>query len=294
MNTRGLDRSRLGFAVAVSVAVHLGVGAAIGLEAGSTKAFADLEQRSSVQLPPITLGREHSMHDTLTWIGYEEPTPHEAPLAPVEQAAMSLTPPTPASPRTEPSPAAMSAEMVERIQDTARQVEEWGRKFDASAARMVEMLTMLSDQQGEKPEKDADEESTQGEVLAQHPNAKPQQSPTTDSGNAQEQESDGTSTTEPANIRMGKPATAQGLFIRTVRPTYGLVTRATARPADPVLEVEFLRDGSVEQVHIERSSGNEQVDRAIVDAVYMWTAEGERLGKLGEGETASIRIRISL
>jgi TonB family protein len=93
---------------------------------------------------------------------------------------------------------------------------------------------------------------------------------------------------------MGKPAAAQGLFIRTVRPSFRYITRATAHPSDPLVKVEFRPDGTVEQVHLEQSSGNERVDRAITDAVFMWTAEGERLEKLVEGETTSILLRISL
>ena len=300
MNARAIDRSRLGVGMAVSLAVHLGVGAFMALEPSADAALVDVAPRPPVRLPPLTLGRSHSEHKTLTWIGFEEPSPHEAAFAEFEQAAMDPNPPAPA-PTTaavavavEPpvgAPRAMTAEQVQQVIDQAeRFAATLGREFNSAASQARSSTRALSELMRAVGTPDMESGSPDTPVET----AQPQVSPTTDSGNAEEQESDGTSTTEPTKIQMGKPAVAQGLFIRTVRPSFRYITRATARPSDPVVKVEIRADGTVEHVHIERSSGNEHVDRAITDAVFMWTAEGDRLEMLGEDETTSILIRISL
>ena len=291
---------RLGIAAGISLLVHLGVALALALEPGTANA-AKIEraERPKVQLPKLMLGRQDSPHETMTWIGYTDPTPHEARQAPVEQAAMSPAPPAPPSVQTPPPKPQRSvspeelAEALERAQEIRREV---GRRFDASvmqaeqmAIRMAELIARAAKAVDEEQEK----EEAPDRIAREEP-VQPQPSPTSDTGNAEEQESDGTATTEPTKIQLGKPAVAQGLFIRTVRPSFRYLTRATARPSDPVLRIEFRRDGKVDDAQIERSSGNESVDRAIVDAAFMWTAEGERLEKLRDRETISIRIRISL
>ena len=41
-----------------------------------------------------------------------------------------------------------------------------------------------------------------------------------------------------------------------------------------------------------RSSGDAAVDSIVLNTIYQWTATGDRIDELGEGETLTIRMRL--
>ena len=51
---------------------------------------------------------------------------------------------------------------------------------------------------------------------------------------------------------------------------------------DPVFRVHFRKDGRVERVETVETSGNPDVDRPVIDAIYQWRASGEPLVRLKE------------
>lgn len=78
----------------------------------------------------------------------------------------------------------------------------------------------------------------------------------------------------------GKPLASKGLRIRTVRPELSHYTALFARYRAPVARIFFGRDGRVVDVVLLRNSGDEDVDRNTLDALFRWRAEGELLEQL--------------
>ncbi len=96
-----------------------------------------------------------------------------------------------------------------------------------------------------------------------------------------------------ATFRNGRVEAGQGLDIRTVRPIFTAVTRALSFPSPPIVEVKFSRAGVVEHVRVIRSSGYDDVDGPIVNAVYQWRASGKVLSTIGNEPDAGLVMRIT-
>lgn len=91
---------------------------------------------------------------------------------------------------------------------------------------------------------------------------------------------------------------AEGLSITTVRPRFSLYTRLIANPRDPLVEVQFDRQGRVRHARLLQSSGRDDVDRPVLDAIYQWKAKGEAIDALGAADSdaalLTVRFRIAL
>lgn len=118
-----------------------------------------------------------------------------------------------------------------------------------------------------------------------------------DPGRAADRESIAAAIRTAAVVQWGKPLTSKGLRIRTIRPRFTHLTQLTASPVDPVVRIWFDRKGAVWDAVFLRSSGNPNVDRPILDAVFRWRATGKALEALRDGEppeTITVDIRMSL
>jgi len=115
-------------------------------------------------------------------------------------------------------------------------------------------------------------------------------------GDDSNRESDPTSRVEvsPDQWKSNKPLAAHGLDIKTRRPVFPELTRLTATPANPVVEIQFDRTGVPRRVVLLRTSGDPRIDGPVLDSVYRWRASGERLSRLGEGEVVRLEMRIRL
>ncbi len=120
--------------------------------------------------------------------------------------------------------------------------------------------------------------------------------PSQDTGAPSETESDATSIIDapPSKWRNGKPLAAKGLEIITKKPELPILTRLTTSPANPICEILFGKDGKPVTCRILVSSGSEDVDGPVLDALYRWRAKGSQLDKLGPGKTARFRVRFIL
>lgn len=108
-----------------------------------------------------------------------------------------------------------------------------------------------------------------------------------------DREADGSSVKRAATFRNGRVEAGQGLDIRTVRPIFTAVTRALAVPSAPIVEVKFDKAGMVRRVHVIRSSGYDDVDGPIVNAVYQWRAAGKELATIGDEPDAGLVMRVT-
>lgn len=101
-------------------------------------------------------------------------------------------------------------------------------------------------------------------------------------GEVSDRESDAAAVRSAVNVDPGKPAAAKGLKIDTVRPEWSTTTRLVAAPKNPVVRVRFNRAGKVVDANfVDRyDTGWPDVDGPLLDAIYRWKAEGERLLEL--------------
>lgn len=113
-------------------------------------------------------------------------------------------------------------------------------------------------------------------------------------GEPDDRESEATSLNDPIDITInGKVASAKGLKIRTVQPEFATTTRLTARPRSPQVSITFNKTGKVVRAAFTpgRSTGYEDVDQPLLNAIYRWTARGETLAKLA---AASPRAELTI
>ena len=99
-------------------------------------------------------------------------------------------------------------------------------------------------------------------------------------GHHSDRESAASSILEAEWSKLGRPLAGAGLEIKTRRPKFTQYTRIMGAARDPVVRVHFRRDGRVERVDLVRSSGNADVDRPVIDAIYLWRATGEPLKRI--------------
>lgn len=276
-------RWRLTAGVLISLAVHA-VGAA-GL-AGSSG--APQPPGEDLQTPPpererVPLGIRHSDATTITWIGFEEPTPNQAPESTIEQAAQEIG---------GGQPAALSAASAAAA---ARAVERAALGALAAAERLLgELEVPALPESRDEPGNPADNQTADAKETAAQPTRPAQPGPPAPTPGNAERESQAVSIEKPVRVEWGKPIAAEGLEIltRTKGPNYTAYTRSTARPRNPLVEIAFGAGGTVKAVRVLRSSGNPDVDRPLIDALYTWRARGERVDALGQGETVKVRMRM--
>jgi hypothetical protein len=97
----------------------------------------------------------------------------------------------------------------------------------------------------------------------------------------------------------GSPAAAEGLDITPVKPQWAVSTRTMALPRNPVVRIDFRKNGTVAKVVFlaGHDSGYRDVDGPLLDAIYRWTAKGKALDALPPGDpqaVASINMQIVL
>jgi hypothetical protein len=103
-------------------------------------------------------------------------------------------------------------------------------------------------------------------------------------GAESDKQSDASGKEDPIEIVLGRPAAAEGLDIVTRRPDFSRVTRVTARPNNPIVRVTFGPTGRVVYAEIVRSSGYDDVDSPLLNALYQWHARGPRLATLPKAD----------
>jgi hypothetical protein len=97
--------------------------------------------------------------------------------------------------------------------------------------------------------------------------------------------------------RLGKPLAAKGLNITTVRPRWSTSTMMIASPKNPMVRIEFKRNGRVAEAKFidGYSTGSIDIDEPLLDAIHRWTAKGKPLEELPPGDRRLVLIlRIQL
>lgn len=311
----------------LSLALHLLVG--LGLVAAIARPDAADEPGTTPPPPaappsPPRPGIDESARVTIDWLGFADPTEHEAPRSTSEQSALDpeagapASPPPPVPPAAEPNPesppppelAAPPSEPVESSPAGLPEPAETGDPLpEAEPAPAIEPAAPSTDvaqllEMLRRAIEEAREAAPEPAAEAPAPPAPPR--PETEPTGARPalpdpRESVATSRDEPIEVRPGKTAAGEGLQIQTVRPTWSVTTRALHSPRDPVVWISFDRKGVVRAAGFEvrggrpMNTGSEAVDDPLLDAIYRWRASGPRLEELDpEDPSARITLRMRI
>lgn len=173
------------------------------------------------------------------------------------------------------------ASFAEQLREFVERAMRSATPVTASLASEAPSLAKLdqTSQSHEKP--------TQKQDMA--PVAVPAPSPTTRSGqngNGADRESDAFSKSDPVDVKPGQPLAGKGLAIKTVAPRFTTTTRQMIRPKNPVIRVTFGRDGKVIRAEYlpGKDAGHPDVSGPLRDAVLMWTAQGDELLTIPQGD----------
>lgn len=299
---------RFALAMFVSLLVHVTV---LAVGAGVLDRHSDSSRPPILkpQASTIRLGISESTVETLTWLGFQTPTPHEAIQSEVEQAAFALASfsvraavqsqspgPTPMG-LIEPSASSQSLSSQARSPRAIADAESKAPAFEVEIGpidppAMVESLAVATPKGKPTPSDEARAEDGQG-ASGQTSAEQAQASETRRDGTPSEKESPATSPTSPLRVQPGKPAAAQGLEIQTrVPPELTIPTRLLAGDRRAVYMVSFSKDGTVKTARITRTSGNVELDQAGLNAMYRWTASGEPLENLDGDRVITVYIEL--
>lgn len=308
----------------VSVVIHAGAALYAGSCAWGARQETpgDLDDSRVTHPEDVRPGIERSDAMVISWIGFDEPTPHSATPSDYDQPALTLDPGSPsATPIVEspapgpevaatPAPTAHDLERAmrvigARVEQSAAVIADGGRHLRDSARESVAPLRELLARLMRTPTSPVSS-TAQVDPAEPRPAATPAertQSPA--DGGKGEQGAPSDRESAPVSIanvpiqmrELGNPLAAAGLDIKTIRPRFTHYTQLTVRPNNPLIRVEFDRGGRVVKAELLESSGHRDVDNPILDAVYRWTAAGkplETLGAAGSPATIPIEFRIVL
>lgn len=288
--------ARWAIAVPASVACHLLV-AVVVLRAGVDPAkMAEAADRMPPLEIPIKLGIEKSDAVTPNWLGFQTPTPHVATPAPVEQSALTRAEGDQRDNLARAASASLQATTSQALAQARAMLEVFREQLAESMARA----------QSERRAK-AQAENEAAAQPVEEPAPQPQPAEPTPAEDDQQDGSPGTQDTraappssEPIEMRrveLGKAISAEGLKINTTRMHLTSLQRARRPGGNPLVEIFFDHAGQVAKARISRGrgSGRSDIDQALINAIYEWTAEGEAIDELEDGDAPLLlRMRILL
>lgn len=280
----------------------------------------------------------------MTWLGFAEPTEHQARQSEVEQSALTLksgnapaqpdapapmsdaqplTRPEAAAPAPEPSPTPApppptvaqpppeAAPSPVALEISEKEAEERRRAVSAVIAevgqRVAEAFRDLAREP--VPSTPAPLTTPSPTPVAQRPSsnaaARPPARPASPAAGAPGIQSDRESIAAALKnapvVKPGQVVAAKGMEIRTRRPQWTNTTELTRSPRNPTVEITFGRDGKVRKAefvavgsHI-YSTGFDDVDEPLLDAIYLWTAKGKPLDALpADKPDATVTVLITI
>lgn len=282
---------RWAVAVPVSVVVHLAMGYLLiksGVDPARMAAAAEDQPKLEI---PIKLGIERSEAVTPNWLGFETPTPHVAEPSPVEQSELTRAQGTELDNLAQAFAAQMQATTSQALADAQAVLDVFRAELAKAAAEAIK-------------NQPTPEPAPQASPTPPEPQAQPTPEPT-EAKDAEQQGSPGLQDTRAADAssvpvemrrtQLGQVVAGEGVKINTTRIRLTDLQRSMGRPPSPLVEIFFDHEGRVSKARIPegRGTGRADMDNALINAVYEWTAEGARIEALEESDPPLlVRMRI--
>lgn len=255
--------------------------------------------------PRVKLGIERSNAATITWIGFETPTPHSAREADTEQPSLTRDAPSPP-----PQVAQVHAESAQETEQTKAKSEAEGEQIAAAvvvaepapepvadplalaeairerAAPVVEAV--LKGLVAVRPEAapvevEVEREAERAEAAAGAAAPSPAAAapmPMDPAAERSPRESTPVALEKPVVVQPGRPAAAEGLEIETRRLRMSLYSQVIAPPGRVRVLATFNRQGRVTDVEFVKPTGFTMIDEPILNCVFSWRAKGKALEAL--------------
>ena len=270
MSRPGHESWTLAAGLALSVAAHLGAGVAFDLfGVGADGGDSNIDRPEPNDPDAITPGVDRSTATTINWIGFEDPSDHEAREATTDQPAQARGVPAESAPE----------QVVLPVQPIPMRLFEARGDLPAPSDRLEAVDALL----------DRLEAAAATEPAPAEPAVQPAPEPTNPARQEPSggpSESDPTARSKPTEIRPGRPVAMPGVTIDTVAPKFTAVTRLTSSPRNPLVRLTFNVRGEVVTAEMLEASGDKNVDGPVLDALYQWRAKGDRLGEIRERDGA--------
>lgn len=241
------------------------------------------QRREPPEPQPLELPRELPPPSLEEFVG-------QVPL--VDDAMLNTSPSSP-SPNQEQ--AELVADAIERVKQLLREIQKAVEQQSSESPSTSESTPSAAGAVGEQsPQSPPSPPQAQPSSQVQ-PGPPAEQTPT-EVGSPADKESSPTSLIDipPDQWHLGKPLAREGLTLKPRRPEFTLLVTLTASPGNPLVRINFGRDGVPVAASLLRSSGDKRVDDAILASLYRWRAEGKDLETLAPGKTLDVRMRIVL
>ena len=276
---------------AASIALHLAAALCFPLLANWGDRPDAVEIVLVTEPEEVRPGIERSRAVTVSWLGFERPTEHRAPLADTEQSALALNP-APSQPPVpaKPSPAPVAQTPPEPLPPAPTPPAEpiIAVRAEGPGAPLPEPHR-AAESAPSAPAPEFEAPLPELPTLASSPAEG-------EAGLESDKEAAATALKQAVSVEPGKTVAAQGLDIKTRRPKWHITTRLLGQPRNPVVQVTFGRDGRVRHAAFLKAdkrtlnTGDPDIDAPLIDAMYRWTASGEPLAKLPAGADAGVTL----
>lgn len=186
----------------------------------------------------------------------------------------------------EPSPEPAPELPPEALQEIGPPLPESLLPIDPSAAETPPGPEQVSPAEASSPDTPAEQQPEPSEQLAPPVPAVQSGGGGNDGrpGERSDRESDASSM-KPIRldrITLGRVMAGEGVNVRTTRPRWSTTTLLTTAPKNPVIRVTFGRSGKVIEAGFvnDQSTGYDNVDEPLLNAVHSWTASGKQIREL--------------
>ena len=245
----------------------------------------------------VRLGIEHSeAAATMTWLGFAEPTRHEARQAVTEQSPFTLKPgeteaaPVAPPPAPKPQPTLPAQAITPPAPHQAQPAPEARAALDPALSdlgrRLLDTVRQLAKETAAPPPAAPASPSPREAPQQVRSTPAPSQPTPGKPGIASDRESIATALKDAPVVRPGQVVASKGLEIATREARWTITTLMTRRPRNPTVSITFGRDGRVKRADFvseggrRYSTGYDDVDQPLLNAIFSWTARGEPLRAL--------------
>jgi hypothetical protein len=215
------------------------------------------------------------------------------------------TPEDPNNPQAPKSDVLKDAPKIETKDNKKNEPEAKGKDAEKSEGEAETKETEKAAEEApaeESPKPEKTPKPSEPKPPAPEPKPAPQEGPGSGEGEPgnsttpADRESDATSVIEvPRELwNRGRPLAAQGVELQTRRPMLDTLTQLNARFGNPLVEINFARNGRPTSAKILESSGDIRLDEPILDSLYRWRAKGKKLQELEGDATFDVKLRILL